>query len=81
MGSDDAEPDDALFEALRMWRSRVAARNGVPAYLVFHDRHLQVLAGRKPSTLRQLASCPGVGPAKLERYGDDLLDLIVAHLG
>ena len=81
VGSDDAEPDDALFEALRMWRSRVAARNGVPAYLVFHDRHLQVLAGRKPSTLRQLASCPGVGPAKLERYGDDLLDLIVAHLG
>jgi DNA helicase II / ATP-dependent DNA helicase PcrA len=75
------EPDDALFDALRAWRSRVASTNGVPAYLVFHDRHLQVLAGRKPSTLIELAGCPGVGPAKLERYGDDLLDLIADHLG
>jgi hypothetical protein len=80
VGSDDPEPDDALFEALRAWRSRVASTNGVPAYLVFHDRHLQVLAGRKPSTLIELAGCPGVGPAKLERYGDDLLDLIADHL-
>ena len=77
---DAPEPDDALFEALRAWRSKVAARNGVPAYLVFHDRHLQVLAGRKPTTLRELAACPGVGPAKLERYGDDLLDLVAGHL-
>lgn len=81
VGGDDPEPDDALFDALRAWRARVAAANGVPAYLVFHDRHLQVLAGRKPSTLRELAGCPGVGPAKLERYGDDLLDLIAAHDG
>lgn len=81
VGVDDPEPDDALFEALRAWRSKVATTNGVPAYLVFHDRHLQVLAGRKPNTLTELASCPGVGPAKLERYGDDLLDLIADHLG
>lgn len=77
---DGPEPDDALFEALRAWRSQVAARNGVPAYLVFHDRHLQVLAGRKPTTLKELGACPGIGPAKLERYGDDLLDLVADHL-
>lgn len=81
LGAEDPEPDDNLFESLRAWRSRVATSNGVPAYLVFHDRHLQVLAGRKPSSLRELASCPGVGPAKLERYGDDLLDLIAEHVG
>jgi hypothetical protein len=74
-----AEPDAALFEALRAWRADVAARAGVPAYLVFHDRHLQVIAGRKPRNLRELAACPGVGPAKLERYADDLLDLVSAH--
>ncbi len=79
-GVDRPEPDDALFEALRAWRSKVAARNGVPAYLVFHDRHLQVLAGRKPTTLTELGACPGIGPAKLERYGDDLLDLVADHL-
>ncbi len=79
VGVDAAEPDDELYEALRAWRAKVAARNGVPAYLVFHDRHLQVLAGRKPATLKELAACPGIGPAKLERYGDDLLDLVADY--
>ena len=79
-GTDEAGAvDDALFEELRSWRSRIAGDSGVPAYLVFHDRHLQVMAGRKPRSLRELAGCPGVGPTKLERYGDDLLDLIAAH--
>lgn len=73
----EAEPvDDALLSALKAWRTSVARTNGVPPYLVFHDRHLQVLAGRRPRTLSELATCPGVGPAKLERYGDDLLDLV-----
>jgi hypothetical protein len=77
---DDTAPvDDVLYEALRQWRARIAAESGVPAYLVFHDRHLQVLAGRKPRSIRELASCPGVGPTKLERYADDLLDLISQH--
>jgi len=77
---EEPETDDALFQELRAWRARTATENGVPPYLVFHDRHLQVIAGRKPTTLRALAGCPGVGPAKLERYGDDLLDLVAAHV-
>ena len=72
--------DDALFEELRAWRARVAARAGQPPFLVFHDRHLRELAARKPRTERELAACPGVGPAKLERYADDLLDLIGGFL-
>ena len=74
-----AEADEALVEALKTWRSRTAADNGVPAYLVFHDRHLEAIAGRRPRTTRELASCPGVGPTKLDRYGDDILDLIERH--
>jgi len=75
--ADDEPPmDDALYQALREWRTRIAAEQNVPAYLVFHDRHLQVIAGRKPTSLRELASCPGVGSTKLERYGDDLLDVV-----
>ncbi len=72
--------DEPLFEALRGWRARIAADSGVPAYLVFHDRHLRVIAGRKPTSLGELAGCPGVGPTKLERYGDDVLDLVDRHL-
>lgn len=75
----DAPADDALFQALRAWRARIAAAAGIPAYLVFHDRHLQVIAGRKPRSIRELAACPGVGPAKLERYADDVLDVVDQH--
>ena len=71
-----AEADAALVEALKAWRARTAAEHGVPAYLVFHDRHLEAIAGRRPRTTRELASCPGVGPAKLDRYADDVLDVI-----
>ncbi len=77
----DDPADTATFEALRAWRARTAAETGVPAYLVFHDRHLHVIAGRRPRTLRELAECPGVGPAKLERFGDDVLDVVAAHAG
>ncbi|MEX2562008.1 MAG: ATP-dependent DNA helicase UvrD2 [Nitriliruptoraceae bacterium] len=73
------DTNDALFVALRDWRAHVARTTGVPAYLVFHDRHLHMIAGRRPANLRELAACPGVGPTKLERYGDDLLDLIDEH--
>jgi ATP-dependent DNA helicase RecQ len=76
---DEPDVDDALYEALRSWRARIAAETGVPAYLVFHDRHLRMISGRKPQSLRDLAGCPGVGPTKLERYGDDVLDLVAAH--
>ena len=76
---DETDLDPELFEALRTWRLRVASEHGVPPYLVFHDRHLRLIAGRKPATLRELAACPGVGPAKLERYGDDVLDVVTAH--
>ncbi len=78
--AEDPPVDDRLFEALRRWRAGVAGDTGVPPYVVFHDRHLQVIAGRKPTSLKQLGDCPGVGPTKLERYGDDLLEIIAEHL-
>jgi DNA helicase II / ATP-dependent DNA helicase PcrA len=76
---DDLPVDEELFETLRGWRARISADAGVPAYLVFQDRHLRTIAGRKPTTLGELAACPGVGPTKLERYGDDVLDLVDRH--
>ncbi len=76
---DGLEVDEPLYEALRAWRTRTAQAAGMPAYLVLHDRHLRVLAGRRPTTARELAACPGIGPAKLDRFGDDLLDVIDQH--
>ena len=68
--------DPALFERLRRWRSEVARRQGIAAFMVFPDRTLNELAARKPADLPELAAVSGVGPAKLGLYGQALLDLI-----
>jgi len=67
-----AEPP-AGFEALKAWRLERARRDDVPAYVVFHNATLEEIAGRRPRSLAELAAVPGVGPAKLERYGEDVL--------
>ncbi|MEB3265335.1 MAG: DNA helicase RecQ [Cyanobacteriota bacterium] len=67
-----------LFERLRSWRREQARQQGVPPYLVFHDRTLMDLAGRQVTTLEDLAAVSGVGAAKLERYGADILSLLRA---
>ncbi|TML55638.1 MAG: ATP-dependent DNA helicase UvrD2 [Actinobacteria bacterium] len=60
-------------QALREWRLARARADEVPAYVVFNDRTLAELVARTPRTLAELAAVPGIGPAKLERYGADLL--------
>jgi DNA helicase-2/ATP-dependent DNA helicase PcrA len=59
--------------ALKEWRLARARAEEVPAYVVFNDRTLAELVARTPRTLAELADVPGIGPAKLERYGEDLL--------
>jgi DNA helicase II / ATP-dependent DNA helicase PcrA len=60
-------------QALREWRLARARADEVPAYVVFNDRTLAELVARTPRTLAELAAVPGIGPAKLERYGPELL--------
>jgi ATP-dependent DNA helicase RecQ len=61
------------FERLRTWRAATAKEQGVPAYVVFHDATLRQIASEEPTTLTALGTVSGVGAAKLERYGDQLL--------
>src|SRR5205823_8844978 len=63
-------------EKLRAWRLERSRSDGVPPYVVFHDRVLHEIAETRPSSVGELAQIAGVGPAKLERYGDELLALI-----
>jgi superfamily II DNA helicase RecQ len=65
-----------VFDRLREWRRRRALNDGVPPYVVFHDRTLGEIAERAPSSLAELADVSGVGPAKLERYGTDVLRVL-----
>ncbi|KAB1642188.1 DNA helicase RecQ [Gulosibacter chungangensis] len=64
------------FDALREWRRDTARDQSVPAYVVFNDATLRELAVERPSTLRELAGISGVGRAKLEQYGDELLAVL-----
>ena len=63
-------------QRLREWRLERAKADDVPPYVVFHDSVLQAIAAAKPESLGELAQISGVGPAKLERYGADVLALI-----
>jgi DNA helicase-2/ATP-dependent DNA helicase PcrA len=67
---------EAAMAALRTWRTETARRDKVPAYVVFSDAYLEGIAAASPSSLRELARCRGVGPAKLEKYGDDVLSVL-----
>jgi ATP-dependent DNA helicase RecQ len=72
----EAAPE--LVASLKAWRTEQARLQAVPPYVVFHDRTLLELAARRPGTLAELAGVGGIGAAKLERYGEDLLALLQA---
>ncbi len=72
-------PDEApLFSALKTLRSELARAQKVPAYVVFSDRTLAEMALRRPRTLTGMGDISGVGPTKLDRYGERFLDVIRA---
>jgi ATP-dependent DNA helicase RecQ len=64
------------FEPLRAWRRERAQSDSVPAFVVFSNRTLEAIAARRPGSLEELAQVPGVGEHKLERYGDEVLEII-----
>jgi DNA helicase-2/ATP-dependent DNA helicase PcrA len=72
-----ASYDEALFERLRVWRKARADEDEVPAFVVFTDATLQLIAEQRPTSAADLLRISGVGPAKLERYGDDVLSALV----
>jgi DNA helicase-2/ATP-dependent DNA helicase PcrA len=65
-------------EALRAWRKERSRADGVAAFIVMSDRHLLGIAERRPATEAELAACPGIGPAKLAAYGDELIAVVAA---
>lgn len=76
----DLSPEaQALFDALRAERARLAKEQGVPPYLVFHDSTLKAMAQIRPASLADMSVLPGVGAAKLDRYGEAFLAVLKRH--
>jgi ATP-dependent DNA helicase UvrD/PcrA len=71
-----ASYDEELFERLRVWRKERADADSVPAFVVFTDATLQLIAEHRPTSPQALLRISGVGPAKLERYGAALLEVV-----
>jgi ATP-dependent DNA helicase RecQ len=71
--------DRELFEALRGLRRQLAEKEKVPPYIIFSDTSLRELAGVRPSTAERMRLVYGVGEMKLRAYGDQFLEVILAH--
>ena len=69
----------SLFERLREWRAETAKEQGVPAYVIFHDRTLKEIAESRPANQNALMTVQGVGQAKMERYGEKILRLVASE--
>ncbi len=65
-----------LLLRLKEWRRDQCAEFGMAAFMVLHDRTLQEIAERRPSSERELQSIPGIGPQKMLKYGEDILRIV-----
>jgi len=72
--------DESLFEKLRALRKRLADQHSVPPYVIFHDATLREMTRRLPLSAEQLSSIPGIGQAKLSRYGESFIEVIRRHV-
>ena len=75
-----ADLDVGLWEALRDCRRELAEIQGVPPYVVFHDRTLKEMCALMPRSLEAMAEITGIGERKLDKYGPDFLAVIDKHL-
>lgn len=69
-------PDGPQWERLRQFRKELADAEGVPPYIIFHDATLREMLHAKPKTLDDMATVPGIGQAKLARYGEQFLKVL-----
>ena len=75
-----AEIDEELFEILRKHRKEIAAKEAVPAYIIFSDASLKDMSRKKPVSPAQFSAISGVGSVKLEKYGEDFVSLIKKYI-
>ena len=74
----DNNLDQTLYENLKSARQQMAKKRRVPAYVIFHDKTLIELAKTKPQSFEEMLDISGIGEAKLKKFGQTLLDVILA---
>jgi DNA helicase-2/ATP-dependent DNA helicase PcrA len=66
-----------ISNALRAWRTARARADAVAPFIVFHDSTIEAIAERRPRTIPELRRVPGVGPMKLDRYGEEIIAIVI----
>jgi DNA helicase-2/ATP-dependent DNA helicase PcrA len=79
-GCPTPEPDEELLGRLREWRDKIAGELAIPAYLIFTDATMTAVAEDQPDSMAELGQLPGMGPARLTRYGPAVLALVAGAL-
>jgi DNA helicase-2/ATP-dependent DNA helicase PcrA len=74
-----ADLDVELLDRLKSWRASTAKQQKVPGYVVFTDATLTAIAEQRPADVTALVAIPGIGAGKLERYGEDVLELVASE--
>ncbi len=75
----ELNPDEVLFEKLRKWRADMAQQLRLPAYTIFHDRTLKIISEELPVLIEELDLIDGIGAAKKEKYGKQIIDIVSSH--
>jgi DNA helicase-2/ATP-dependent DNA helicase PcrA len=70
------DPSDPVFAALREWRLATARTEGIAAFVIAHDSVLAAIAEERPRSMAALRRVKGMGPSKLEKYGDGILEVL-----
>ena len=71
-----AEAEKAVFTELRKWRLELSKKTAVPSFIIFNDRTLVELARQQPKSLTELLNISGIGQAKADKYGQEVLQAI-----
>jgi len=73
----DPSERSPLSNALRAWRTARARADAVAPFIVFHDATIEAIAASRPRSIAELRRVPGVGPTKLDRYGEEVIGVVV----
>ena len=69
--------DEELFKILKSFRFKLSEKEGVPAYIIFHDSVLKFVAKQRPKTKEALLQIPGVGSKKYDKYGEEIIKIVI----
>jgi superfamily I DNA/RNA helicase len=69
-------PSKKILERLTVWRSKLSKKTGLPAFMILHNTTLEEIASKMPQTLRELEDINGLGPIKIQKYGEEILSCI-----